>query len=64
MIPLITLEAGSELTSLMKTSGCQFNISHHQSSRGVALPNGTRFAPMNPVFILKGKFLGKVILVP
>ncbi len=55
VIPLVTLEAVSELTTILKTSKCQLSISQHQPWRGVPLANGTRLVPVNPVFILKGK---------
>ena len=54
VIPLATLEAVSELTYVLKDAGCKLSISQHQVSRGVPLSLGTRLAPMNPVFILKG----------
>ena len=56
VIPLATIEAISELTNILKEAGCAASISQHQTSRGVSLNLGTRLAPMNPVFILKGKF--------
>jgi len=55
VIPLVTLEAVSELTAILKASKCQLSISQHQPWRGVPLAHGTRLAPVNPVFILKGK---------
>ena len=54
-IPLATIEAISELTNVLKDAGCEASISQHQTSRGVSLNLGTRLAPMNPVFIVKGK---------
>ena len=56
VVPLVTLEAASELTIIFKKADCAFSISQHQSSRGVPLQDGTRLSPMNPIFILKGKF--------
>ena len=53
--PLATLEATSELISIMKESSLRLNISQHQAYRGVPLSKGTRLNPTNPVFILKGK---------
>ncbi|MDP6833673.1 MAG: precorrin-6Y C5,15-methyltransferase (decarboxylating) subunit CbiT, partial [Prochlorococcaceae cyanobacterium ETNP1_MAG_9] len=55
VIPLATIEAISELTNILKEAGCAASISQHQTSRGVSLNLGTRLAPMNPVFIVKGK---------
>ena len=56
VIPLATIEAVSELTNILKNSDCKESVSHHQASRGVPLNIGTRLAPMNPVFIVKGNF--------
>ena len=55
VIPLSTLEALSELEKILKSSSFFLNIRSIQSYRGIALGNGTRLAPMNPIFILKGK---------
>ncbi len=57
VIPVVTLEAASELIVILKKSHCKLNISQHQPWRGVPLANGTRLAPINPVFIIKGKVL-------
>ncbi len=57
VIPLVTLEAVSELITIIQKSGARLSVSQHQVSRGVPLPYGTRLAPMNPVFIVKGIFL-------
>jgi len=55
VIPLVTLESVSELIAILRSSGCKLNISQHQPWRGVDLSSGTRLAPLNPVFILKGQ---------
>ncbi len=57
VIPLATLEAIPELETVLKANNCKTSISQHQSFRGIPLGNGTRLAPMNPVFVLKGVFL-------
>ena len=55
IIPLVTIEAISELKTILNKTNYQFRISQHQSWRGVQISNGTRFSPMNPVFLIKCK---------
>ena len=55
VIPLSTLEAISELQSILKLSSLDVKISQHQSWRGVPLAAGTRMSPVNPVFIIKAE---------
>ncbi len=55
VIPLATLEAVSKLKDVLLSFNFSTSISQHQTSRGVLLGEGTRLAPMNPVFIIKGK---------
>ncbi|MGC6482747.1 MAG: precorrin-6y C5,15-methyltransferase (decarboxylating) subunit CbiE [Synechococcus sp.] len=54
VIPLATMEALAELRPLLEQSGCGVSVSQHQAWRGQPLSDGTRFAPMNPVLLLKG----------
>ena len=55
VIPLVTLEAASQLISILKKENCKLSINQHQNWRGVSLSMGTRLEPTNPVFIIKGK---------
>ena len=55
IIPLSTLEALSDLGNVLKASNFELTIRSIQSYRGIPLGDGTRLAPMNPVFIIKGK---------
>ena len=57
VIPLATLQAVNEIEIIFKENNLLLEISQHQSYRGITLGEGTRLAPMNPVFILKGKKL-------
>ncbi|MFL0769915.1 MAG: precorrin-6y C5,15-methyltransferase (decarboxylating) subunit CbiE [Prochlorococcus sp.] len=60
VIPLATLEAVAELRQLLEQSGMQVQLHQHQAWRGQPLSDGTRLAPMNPVFILSAsRPLGK-----
>ena len=56
VIPLVTLEAVSQMVSILKASKCKLSVGQHQHFRGIPLADGTRLSPMNPIFILKGKF--------
>tara|TARA_Y100001968_G_C19415642_1_gene748858 strand:- start:673 stop:1968 length:1296 start_codon:yes stop_codon:yes gene_type:complete len=53
VIPLITIEAISDLRDYLSGEECILDISQHQSYRGACLNDGTRLIPMNPIFILK-----------
>ncbi len=55
VIPITTLEAIPKIETIFKNHYCDYKISQHQNYRGVSMPNGTRFSPINPVFILKAK---------
>ncbi|KGG12023.1 MULTISPECIES: bifunctional cobalt-precorrin-7 (C(5))-methyltransferase/cobalt-precorrin-6B (C(15))-methyltransferase [Prochlorococcus] len=55
VIPLATLQSFNIIEEILKKSDCSIKISQHQHSRGVQIAEGTRFSPMNPVFILKAK---------
>ncbi len=55
VIPLSTLEAFSDLKNILEKAGFLLTIRSIQPYRGIALGTGTRLAPMNPVFIIKGK---------
>ncbi len=56
VIPLATVEALTELKPLIENSGLIISVTQHQSWRGLPLSDGTRWSPMNPVIILKGKY--------
>ena len=55
VIPLSTLQAVPQIEEILKSVDCQLSISQFQSYRGVPLSDGTRFSPMNPVFVIKSK---------
>ena len=55
VIPLATLESLEKILLLLKSKECELKVSQHQHFRGVALSQGTRLHPINPVFIIKGK---------
>tara|TARA_Y100001968_G_scaffold314548_1_gene340067 strand:- start:953 stop:2230 length:1278 start_codon:yes stop_codon:yes gene_type:complete len=55
VIPLSTLQAVNEIEEVLSSTACNFKVSQHQAYRGIKLGEGTRLAPINPVFILKGK---------
>ena len=57
VIPLVTLEQLDKVINLLKQHECDLKISQHHNFRGLPLMEGTRLFPMNPVFIVKGKFL-------
>ncbi len=54
VISLVTLEAISEVKSLLIKESFTVTISQIQSFRGMPLSTGIRLAPQNPVFIVKG----------
>ncbi|MFN9056894.1 MAG: precorrin-6Y C5,15-methyltransferase (decarboxylating) subunit CbiT, partial [Cyanobacteriota bacterium] len=53
VIPLATLEALGELRGDLEAADWQVAVSQLQAWRGVPLGEGTRLAPLNPVWILK-----------
>lgn len=55
VIPLATLEAVAELRQVMEGYGLSVQLRQHQIWRGQPLSDGSRLAPMNPVFILRGQ---------
>ena len=54
VIPMANVEALAELRPLLEHARRAIQISQQQAYRGQALADGTRFAPMNPVLILRG----------
>ena len=54
VIPMANVEALAELRPLLEHARWSIQISQQQAYRGQALADGTRFAPMNPVLILRG----------
>lgn len=57
VIPLATLEAVAECRSQLEAAGFAVSITQLQAWRGVPLGDGTRLNPMNPAFILRGRFM-------
>ncbi|MCP9808034.1 precorrin-6y C5,15-methyltransferase (decarboxylating) subunit CbiE [Cyanobium sp. HWJ4-Hawea] len=55
VIPLATVEALGELRSVMDGAGMEVKVAQHQAWRGAPLAGGTRLAPLNPVFVLRGE---------
>ena len=55
VIPLATLEAFAVLQQALQAEGLHLGCTQLQASRGLALVDGTRLAPMNPVLILRGR---------
>ncbi len=55
VIPLTNAESIKETKEALKNHVQELKISQHQSYRGIQIANGTRFSPMNPVFIIKAK---------
>ena len=53
VIPLATVEALAELRGDLHCAGLEVAVSQVQAWRGVPLADGTRLAPLNPVFVLK-----------
>ncbi|MFS8866891.1 precorrin-6y C5,15-methyltransferase (decarboxylating) subunit CbiE [Synechococcus sp. H65.1] len=49
-----TLETCSEALQWLRSRGWQVRLEHVQISRSTALAEGTRFAPLNPVYLLQG----------
>ena len=57
VIPLSTIEAVNEIVNILKNANNLSKVSFHQAYRGIPLGEGTRLAPMNPVFIVKGEII-------
>lgn len=53
VVPLATLEAVAELRGDLESARLAVAVSQLQAWRGVPLADGTRLAPLNPVFVLK-----------
>jgi precorrin-6Y C5,15-methyltransferase (decarboxylating) len=53
VVPLATVEAMAELRGDLETARLEVAVSQVQVWRGVSLADGTRLAPLNPVFVLK-----------
>lgn len=49
-----TLETCSEALQWLRSRGWQVRVDHVQISRSAPLAEGTRFAPLNPVYLLQG----------
>ncbi|MCF2972314.1 precorrin-6y C5,15-methyltransferase (decarboxylating) subunit CbiE [Synechococcus sp. Nb3U1] len=49
-----TLETCSETLQWLRSQGWQVRVEHIQISRSTTLAEGTRFAPLNPVYLLQG----------
>ncbi|MEN9230817.1 MAG: precorrin-6y C5,15-methyltransferase (decarboxylating) subunit CbiE [Thermostichus sp. DG02_5_bins_236] len=49
-----TLETCSETLQGLRSQGWQVRVEHIQISRSTILAEGTRFAPLNPVYLLQG----------
>ncbi|WP_269623287.1 precorrin-6y C5,15-methyltransferase (decarboxylating) subunit CbiE [Prochlorococcus marinus] len=61
VIPLATIDNLEKIMSILRGAKCKLKISQHQNYRGVPLKQGTRFQPMNPVFIIKAKLEKKLL---
>jgi precorrin-6Y C5,15-methyltransferase (decarboxylating) len=57
-VPLATLEALTELRGVLAETDLEVAVSQLQAWRGVPLAEGTRLAPLNPVFVLKAWRVG------
>ncbi len=53
VLPIITYEVLQEIQSLFKKLNFRINLTYIQIQKGVAISEGTRFVPSNPVFLLK-----------
>ncbi|MEN9203928.1 MAG: precorrin-6y C5,15-methyltransferase (decarboxylating) subunit CbiE [Thermostichus sp. DG_1_6_bins_120] len=49
-----TLETCSETLQWLRCQGWQVRVEHIQISRSTSLAEGTRFAPLNPIYLLQG----------
>ena len=61
VVPLATLEAMAELRGELDAAHLQVGVTQLQAWRGVPLADGTRLAPLNPVFVLKAWRVGQAI---
>ena len=55
VIPMVTLQNFSKLEQVLKSYKCELKVSQIQVNRGIPIAEGTRFAPINPIFILRGQ---------
>jgi precorrin-6Y C5,15-methyltransferase (decarboxylating) len=53
VVPLATLEAMAELRGDLESARLDVSVRQVQIWRGVPLADGTRFAPLNPVFVVQ-----------
>ena len=53
MANFATLETCSEALQWLRSRGWQVRVEHIQISRSTALAEGTRFSPLNPVYLLQ-----------
>jgi precorrin-6Y C5,15-methyltransferase (decarboxylating) len=58
VVPLATVEAMAELRAVLAATDLEVAVSQLQAWRGVPLADGTRLAPLNPVFVLKAWRVG------
>jgi precorrin-6Y C5,15-methyltransferase (decarboxylating) len=58
VVPLATLEAMGELQGVFDAAHWHLAVSQLQVWRGVPLADGTRLAPLNPVFVVKAWRVG------
>ncbi|MEB3325392.1 MAG: precorrin-6y C5,15-methyltransferase (decarboxylating) subunit CbiE [Cyanobacteriota bacterium] len=59
VVPLATVEALAELQGDLDGAGLRVSVTQLQAWRGVPLGDGTRLAPLNPVLVLKGRWVGR-----
>ncbi len=55
VLPIITLEVLQEIKSLFEELKFQTSLKLIHIEKGVSISSGTRFEPLNPIFVLKGK---------
>ena len=55
VLPIITIEVLQEIKSLFEELKFQTNLKLIHIEKGVSISSGTRFEPLNPIFVLKGK---------
>ncbi|MFN7679069.1 MAG: precorrin-6y C5,15-methyltransferase (decarboxylating) subunit CbiE [Cyanobacteriota bacterium] len=58
VVPLATLEAIAELRAVLAATDLEVAVTQLQAWRGMPLADGTRLAPLNPVFVLKAWRVG------
>ena len=55
VLPIITFEVLKEIKLLFEELRFQINLKQIHIEKGVTIAEGTRFDPINPIFIIKGK---------